>query len=317
MKDTSIIITGTDIDRLKQIILRALEQDGLQLGEDYALHFEVANPQDQSELPQDINNYYFDEMSQLNNELTNMQRELAKANAELNKLVEIRNRFVGMAAHDLRNPIGVIRSFSEYLITEFKTSANQDNLEVAEIIHSTAIFMQRLVDGILDVSSLQNVTVNLNTSKVDINQLFEKIVNMNQILANAHDIKILYQGFDAVVSTEIDVVKIRQVINNLINNAVKYSADGSSIFCTACRQDASVHFCVQDQGPGIAKADQSMIFEPFKRLSNNEGRQKSVGLGLSIAKNIVTAHGGEIWVESEAGHGAKFCFSLPLSIKTD
>ncbi|MCB5261931.1 MAG: HAMP domain-containing histidine kinase [Candidatus Cloacimonetes bacterium] len=317
MKHSSIVITGTEVQKLKELILDGLEKAGLQIGEDYTIHLEETDPQEQLEIPKEISSYYFNEMSQLNNDLTNMQRELAKANAGLNKLVEIRNRFVGMAAHDLRNPIGIIRSFSEYLIAEFKTSTNTDTLEVAKIIHSTAIFMQRLVDGILDVSSMQSGTVVLNTQKVDLNQLFEEIVNVNKILAKAHEIKILYLGLDAPVLAEIDHVKIRQVINNLINNSVKYSPDGSTITCRSILHDACFHFYVQDEGPGIAKEDQSVIFEPFKRLSNNEGRQKSVGLGLSIAKNIISAHGGDIWVESEAGHGAKFCFSLPINIKSD
>lgn len=312
MKNSALIITAQDLLRLQEIILDSLEQTGLQIGKDFTLRIEETESSEQLDKAKDNSSFYFDEMTRLNNELTNMQRALAKSNAELNKLAEIRNRFVGMAAHDLRNPIGIVKSFSEVLITTFKNSKQPDNLEVAEIIHSTAIFMQNLVDGVLDVSTLQSGTVSLKTAKTDLDQLFTKIVETNQILAQAHDIKIIYHGINETLEAEIDRIKIHQVINNLIGNAIKYSPTGRSIICRTERKADSIVFCVKDEGPGISAEDQKVIFDPFKRLSNNEGLQKSAGLGLSIAKNIIAAHSGKIWVESEVGKGAEFCFSLPM-----
>jgi len=311
MKNTSLIISSSRLTEVENMILETLEAHGLQLGTDFHLRTEEAGTVQQLEKPKSEDQFYFDELTRLNNEFIKAQRELAKANAGLKEMVELRNRFVGMAAHDLRNPISIIRSFSEILKNDADLST--DNQEITAIMHRTAIFMQKLVDSILDLSAMQSGKVSLNLAEVEINQLFERMIVQNQILANQHGISIIYDGLDQEVKSSIDSVKIGQVVNNLINNSIKYSPDNSTITCTARIRDNACLFCVQDEGPGIAKEDAIKIFEPFQRLSNNEGRQKSVGLGLSICKNIIEAHGGKIWVNSVEGKGADFCFSIPLS----
>lgn len=312
MKYPKLILESTSLEELQEIVLTALSKAGYQPGHDYKIY--PADLSDKEGMPiSDEKRFYLDEMAKLNNDLTNMQRQLAKANAELIRLAEIRNRFVGMAAHDLRNPLGIIRSFSEYLKTELKSKIASEQMEIIDTIFSTSVFMQRLVEGMLDFSSIQSGKVVLNLDRHDLNEVFEQSIKLNQILANQHDMHIHFSAAPCELFVEIDVIKIRQVINNLIGNAVKYSPDGTNIYCSLSAEDGFAHVCVRDEGIGISKEDQSAVFEPFKRLSSDQNREKSVGLGLSIVKNIVDAHGGKLTLESEPGKGSTFCFLLPLA----
>lgn len=312
MKRNKIILESAVLPELQNKLVKALSEAGFKPGEDYLIH--VVQPcDDDSATNNDDTRYYLNEMAKLNNDLTNMQRQLAKANAELTHLAEIRNRIVGMAAHDLRNPLGIIKSFSEYLQTDLRGTVNEEQLDIIQTIHSTSIFMQRLVEGILDFSTLQNGDVVLHKSRQNLAALLEQNVKLNQTLANQHNIVIHFQAPAEQFYAILDVVKIRQVINNLLGNAVKYSPDGSKIYCSLSARDGFAHVCVRDEGVGISAGDQKTIFEPFKTLSNTQNREKSVGLGLSIVKNIVEAHNGTLTLESEPGKGSTFCFNLPLA----
>jgi len=310
MKHRFLIISADELDTIEEIILKTLDEKQLQPGVDF--HIRQNEPMTEEELikPKSEDRFYFDELTRLNNEFVRSQRDLAKANAELQKLIEIRNRFVGMAAHDLRNPIGIIRSFSEVMKTDSKL--DQDSHEIAGIIHSTAIYMQKLVDSILDLSAMQSGKVVLSLADTDLKQIFDQAISQTRILANQHDIKIRFIADHEEMIAHVDSIKIRQVVNNLLNNSIKYSPEGSSITCSAVIDNGYCRFCVQDEGPGVPANSYSSIFEPFKRLSNSEGRHKSVGLGLSICKNIIDAHSGKIWVSGEEGMGANFCFAIKL-----
>jgi len=307
----SLILEAHDIEKLQTQIIEALSKLDLQPSRDYNIRCQEQSDQNPPK-DDDSQRFYLDEMAKLNNDLTNMQRQLAKANTELANLAELRNRFVGMAAHDLRNPLGVIKNFSDYLLSTMKETATEDQLDILQTIRSTSIFMQRLVEGILDLSALQSGRVSLNLSEVSLDLLFLHSIKLNQTLAAAHHITIDFQQPEEPILARIDAVKIRQVVNNLLSNAVKYSPDGSRITCSLRREGHRSIFCVQDQGIGISKENQAIIFEPFRMISQQHNRGKSVGLGLSIAKNIVDAHSGSLSVESEPGKGSIFCLTLPL-----
>jgi signal transduction histidine kinase len=311
MKPGELRITAPDAATLQDEIIQALNKAGFQAGKDYNIHL-INRDDGEPDMKEETRHYYLDEMAKLNNDLTNMQRQLAKANAELAKLVEIRNRFVGMAAHDLRNPLGVIKNFADFLILDMKDCASEDQMDIMNTIRSTAIFMQRLIEGILDLSSMQSGKVTLKKTESELNEVFQGIVKLNRTLAATHGITIDYQGISEKRVIAVDLVKIRQVVNNLLSNAIKFSPDDSTITCSLELRDGFCLFCVKDEGIGVSEEHQKVIFEPFRSVSEHSRREKSAGLGLSIAKNIVEAHGGKLTVQSEEGKGAVFCLSLPL-----
>ncbi len=253
----------------------------------------------------------YDEISRLNNELVDMQRELARKNAELKRLNAEKNRYLGMAAHDLRNPLHAILTSSEFLL-EIVTEGEMR--EFLEVIRDTSLFMSRLVDDLLDVAKIEAGELKLEYEPVDIAALIERNAAINQPLAARKQIQIEYR-LESVPRALVDPAKIQQVLNNLIGNAVKFSPPGSRVEVRLEAQGEAFHISVRDWGVGMTPEQQERLFRPFQRGQSGTGGEKSTGLGLSIVKRIVEGHGGKIWFESEAGKGTTFHISIPLRPK--
>lgn len=262
-------------------------------------------------------NTQLNELSLLNNELINLQRELAKKNTELARLNEMKNSFLGMAAHDVRNPLGLIMSFSDFLIRETEDKLSEQHQKFLEIIHSSAEFLLKLIEDLLDISQIESGKLNLKLEEADLIELAERNVQLNNILASEKKITINLRYDQKPVSCIIDKQKIEQVFNNLITNAVKFSHPESEINVkiTAKKQSVLVEF--QDQGIGIPVGQTEKIFQPFNNVSSSgTAGEKSTGLGLSIVRKIVEGHGGSIAVESEPGKGSRFYVELPFKVKS-
>ena len=257
----------------------------------------------------DLDGSLYDEISRLNNELVAMQRELAKKNAELERLNEEKNRFLGMAAHDLRNPLHVILMQSGFLLDEVE---NPQQREFLESITAYSEFMSNLVDDLLDVAKIEAGQLVLDLWPVDMAALVTRNVNMNRLLAarKQTDIDLTAEALPPAV---LDAAKIEQVLNNLIGNAVKFSPPGSRVQVTLSRSGECFLLVVRDQGPGISAAERETIFHPFQRgHARGTAGEKSTGLGLMIARRIVEGHGGKIWLESAEGVGTTFYVSVPF-----
>lgn len=254
----------------------------------------------------------FDELSRVNNELANLQRQMAKANIELARLNEQKNQLLGMAAHDLRNPLGVIMSYAKFLdrIAGVRLD-DQERRFLAQIAKSSQ-FMLRLLEDLLDVSQIESGKLQLNLAPLDLAAAVAGSVELNRMLAGAKNIAIELPPQAAALWVEADATKIEQVLNNLISNAVKYSPPGTTVGVTLEADAGEVTVRVRDQGQGIPAAELSRLFQPFSKTSvKSTGGEKSTGLGLAITRRIVEGHGGHIGVESRVGEGSRFSFSLP------
>jgi signal transduction histidine kinase len=260
-------------------------------------------------------NRIYNDITSLNNELINLQRELARKNAELVHLNDLKNKFLGMAAHDLRNPIGIIYSYSDFLIDEAKDVLSSEHQEFLDIINTSAQFMLALIDDLLDISRIESGRIDLHQELFPIEQLMSKIVGLNRVLAQKKNI-----GIDLIVNkpgliVNADGPKLEQVFNNLISNAIKFSIAATVIKVEISGSENSVIIDVRDQGQGIPEAELDKLFKPFQKTSvKSTGGEKSTGLGLSIAKRIVEAHKGVIRVESKVGEGTTFYVELPLAV---
>ncbi len=256
---------------------------------------------------------YFDDLSRLNNELVNMQRELAKKNRELDELNRIKNQFLGIAAHDLRNPIGVIRGLSELLMDEDMTNSEAERTEIIQTIYRTSGFMLGLVNDLLDIANIESGTLELNLSEEDIREVVQQTIRMNEIFARKKEMQLIFQPGEIPCLVLIDRPKIEQVLTNLLTNAMKYSFPGSSIEVLINPGQKTVRVTVSDHGQGIRSEEIPLLFKPFQRASSRStGGEKSTGLGLSIVKKIIEAHGGETGIKSVLGSGSEFYFTLPL-----
>jgi signal transduction histidine kinase len=256
----------------------------------------------------------YDEISRLNNELVAMQRELARKNAELEKLNQLKNQFLGMAAHDLRNPLNIILSYSEFLLDEAAGRLSQEHLQFLDAIRSSSDFMVGLVNNLLDVAQIESGQLQLDAQPTDLIALIERNVALNRVLAEKKHIQLMLEVLPRRVVLPLDAAKIEQVLNNLISNAVKYSYPNSAVRVSVLAAPGCVTLAVQDQGQGIPQSEMDKLFKPFSRTSvKSTAGEKSTGLGLVIARKIVEGHQGRLWAESQVGVGSTFYVSLPVA----
>ncbi|HEX6898112.1 MAG TPA: HAMP domain-containing sensor histidine kinase [Thermoanaerobaculia bacterium] len=256
--------------------------------------------------------FYFDELSQLNNELVTAQRELAKSNHELARLNDQKNQFLGMAAHDLRNPLDVILTYSDFLLEEAAPLLPAEQVDFISTIRSSSELMLRLVEDLLDIARIEAGKLELDLERIDLAALVERNVSLNQALAVRKGIAVRFHGPGEPLEMVADPVKLEQVLNNLIGNAVKFSPPGSAVDVGVTVAADSVTISVRDRGPGVPADELDRLFRPFERTRvRSTAGEKGTGLGLAIVKRIVEGHRGEIRVESEAGRGSTFYVSLP------
>ena len=259
----------------------------------------------------DLNQY--DEISRLNNELVAMQRELAGKNAELQRLADLKNQFLGMAAHDLRNPLHVILSYSGFLLDELAGKLDADQTDFLNVIHSQSQFMSHLVNDLLDVAAIESGRLQLDLQPADLVQLAQSNLTRNRLIASRKDITLDLES-SPVPRLLLDVGKIEQVLDNLVTNAIKFSPNGSCVHISIQPAGDEIQVSVRDEGPGIPDNELENLFKPFQRTSvKSTNGEKSTGLGLVIVKRIVEGHGGHIQVESQPGKGSIFTVGLPLN----
>jgi signal transduction histidine kinase len=255
----------------------------------------------------------YDALSRLNNELVTLQRELVKTNAELEKLVELKNEFLGMAAHDLRNPLFVVQSCAKFLLAKTPDVLDEEQIEFLSIIQSYSGFMLQMVEDLLDVSAIESGRLVLSPQPTDLVALIDRNLALNSILAESKQIRLSLECDQEPPLMMLDPVKIEQVLNNLISNAVKFSHPGSQVEIGLEEHEDGVVISVRDEGQGIPAEELDRLFKWFGRTSvrGTEG-ERSTGLGLAIARRIVAGHQGRIWVESEVDQGSTFYVSLPI-----
>jgi signal transduction histidine kinase len=257
---------------------------------------------------------YYEELSRLNNDLVNMQRELSKKNRELDELNKLKNQFLGIAAHDLRNPLAVIMGYSEYVMLDAEETLSPDHTRMLNSILSSSEFMLRLLNDLLDVSAIESGNLNLCLAKADLGQVIKNNVEFNNVVSQKKGITIQFNETSRIPEILFDEMKIEQVLNNLISNAVKFSPPGTEVDVGLVNNGDSVVVSVSDNGPGIPEAELGRLFLPFERTSvKTTGGEKSTGLGLSIVRKLILGHKGKIWVESTIGKGSTFYFSLPVN----
>jgi signal transduction histidine kinase len=256
----------------------------------------------------------FDEFSRLNNELVNLQRELSKKNVELSKLNDLKNQFLGMAAHDLRNPLGVIQSYAEFLIEEASDKLSEEHQKFLDTIYNSTDFMLKLIEDLLDISKIESGKIQLFKESFDLVPFTRDIIKLNRILASKKKIEVSFDFTPDQIQVTADRQKLEQVINNLLTNAIKFSFPESTVYVNIQLQSNIVKMSVKDQGIGIAAEDMVKLFVPFTKITNKGTRgEKGTGLGLSIVKKIINSHEGEIEVFSEVGKGTEFIVNLPVN----
>ena len=248
----------------------------------------------------------------LNRELNDLTRQLHQANAELRELNQLKNQFLGMAAHDLRKPIGVIMTYSEFVLDEAAGQLSEEHQEFLRTCLAAATGMRRLIDGFLDLSVIESGKLRLELALASVSEIVAGAEPIARLVAGKKQISLLVNLADNGRRLPVDASKLQQVLLNLIGNAVEHSVPGQRIWLSSRWDDQNLVLAVRDEGPGVAPEDQARLFTSFARAGTRKtAGERSVGLGLAIARLVVEAHGGRIWVESIPGQGATFFLALP------
>jgi PAS domain S-box-containing protein len=233
------------------------------------------------------------------------------ANCELIELNELKNRLLGVAAHDLRNPLSSIRGLSEMLLDEGFGPLTEEQDDFLRTINSTSDEMLTLVNDLLDVSVIESGRLELQLKKGSLAKLVEDRTRIHKVIAGVKNITIHTELHD-VPDMLFDSSRIAQVFDNLVSNAIKFSPTDLNVYVTVDQEDSMARVSVRDEGPGITDEDKSKLFGEFQRLSARPtGGEKSTGLGLSIAKKIIESHKGILECHSQPGSGCTFTFALP------
>ncbi|HEX8409308.1 MAG TPA: HAMP domain-containing sensor histidine kinase [Thermoanaerobaculia bacterium] len=252
----------------------------------------------------------YEELARLNNDLVTAQRELARTVAELQRLNAYKDELLGMAAHDLRNPLAANSAYIDFLLHDVE-GMSEDNLTLLERLRGNSQYMLRLVENVLDFAAIQSGRVHLQLQESSIAEIVTGVLDTMRIISVGKDVSIAYTTDGELPPLRLDRVKITQAVQNLVSNAVQYSPAGAPVEVRLHPCPGGVEIEVEDHGPGIPAEELPQLFKPFTRLSTvSLSKQRSVGLGLAITRRLVEAHGGTIDVRSEVGKGSTFVVRL-------
>jgi two-component system, sensor histidine kinase and response regulator len=239
--------------------------------------------------------------------------ELKHARERLQEMNDDKNEFMGIAAHDLRNPLGDVKGYAE-LILEERELPRQELEDSVRRIRDAAARMVEMVQNLLDTNRIERGELRLNLTPVDLLADVAAVIESQQGRAVAKQQTLQVHNEAGSVKVLADAAVLTQVIENLVSNAVKYSPPGKNIFVRLKKEASAVRIEVQDEGPGLNAEDRKKLFGRFARLSAKPtGGESATGLGLSIVKRMVEAMNGTVWCESEPGQGATFIVTLPIN----
>ena len=242
-------------------------------------------------------------------ELKNLKNELEEKNLTLHELIKVKNELLGMASHDLRNPLTSIKGYSEFLLKKGTTLKEETRTDFLKIIHSASGNILGLLNDLLNLSSIESGQLVLNLQPGNLRGLIEERVKLYTHLATEKNIH-FNLSFQETTGVSFDTPRIGQVLDNLLTNAIKFSPVSSTIKITMESGDRCVRVTVTDEGQSIKNEDLDDLFQPFNKIGS-DSTKKGTGLGLAIAKKMVALHGGTLTFKSSKNQGASFSFELP------
>jgi signal transduction histidine kinase/ActR/RegA family two-component response regulator len=240
-----------------------------------------------------------------------LYRELQEQSLELELASRHKSEFLASMSHELRTPLNAVLGFSEVLLERMFGDINERQEDYLRDIHSSGKHLLELINEILDLSKVEAGRMELEYSSFDLRTLLEDATGMLRERASAHGISLTVEVPDDVGQVYSDVLRLKQVVLNLLTNAVKFTGDGGSVVVRAVRRATEIEVTVKDSGIGVPEVDKERIFESFQQGGRGTTREEGTGLGLTLSRKIVELLGGRMWLESEVGVGSTFSFSLP------
>jgi K+-sensing histidine kinase KdpD len=236
--------------------------------------------------------------------------EKARQLETLKELEQVRSQLLANVSHELRTPLTTIKGYSTMLLDYDRRLGRDEKQEYLSAIDKATDRMAELVDHLLDITRLEAGLLKLDKVPTNITALFQTTIAEARLRTPGH--KIVLNLPKTALRLNGDGRRIRQVVDNLIDNATKYSKAGSTVTIEARSQDSELVISVADQGIGIPRENSGKVFDRMFNLEHKLAQESGgLGLGLSLCKALVEAHGGRIWVESKLGRGSVFYFALP------
>ncbi len=234
---------------------------------------------------------------------------MAKEEAERSN--KFKDQFLSTMSHELRTPLNAVIGFSDLLIQEQYGELNDKQKRYVKHINTGGHHLLRLINDILDLSKIEAGRLQLSIENVPVGSTFAYVVDAVRPLADKKSHTVV-QKSPSDLSVRADFTRFKQILLNLLGNAIKFTPDGGRIELAATNKGDTVRIEVRDSGPGIPQQEQQRIFEAFYRLAQNDRGVEGTGLGLAITRRLVELQGGQLGIESQAGSGSCFFFTLPL-----
>lgn len=252
------------------------------------------------------------------NELGELAQEFNQMAAQLQKLDEMKNSFISSVSHELKTPLSAIKVYVELLKEDPSMFINEKKrVKTLSIMQQNIERLSVFIDDILDVARIQAGKLDLNIIKTQLGDIIYEIVSFYKPVFDKNKIRLILLNSTPPPLISVDPSKIRQVITNIIGNALKFTSPNGEVAIGYETQQSLLKVSISDTGPGIPKEHSESIFKRFKKVPTrygpDGGKTKGTGLGLSICKGIIEAHGGKIWVESIPDKGSTFYFTVPIA----
>jgi GAF domain-containing protein len=240
-------------------------------------------------------------------------REIADKSRQLEAASQHKSEFLANMSHELRTPLNAIIGFSEVLAQGMFGAINDKQTEYLQDILESGRHLLSLINDILDLSKIEAGRMELEPADFDLPSAIENALILVRERASRHGIRL-----GSTIDTRLGMIsgderKVKQVLLNLLSNALKFTPEGGQIDVAARLYDDRAEVSVADTGVGIAPADQDAVFEEFRQVGTAEKKAEGTGLGLTLSRKFIELHGGKIWVQSEVGRGSTFTFTLPAS----
>jgi signal transduction histidine kinase len=290
-----------ELARLRELIERNLEKYRLRL-ERQALLRRLKE-----------SNHY---LTRQHEQLRLAQEQILAQNRQLEEASRFKSEFLANMSHELRTPLNAIIGFSQIMLDPTMNQLQSaEREEFLTNIHGSAQHLLALINEILDLAKVEAGKMELRPARLDVEAMLAEVAAVIDPLARRGELQLTVEAEAGLPPVAADQSKLKQVLYNLLANAVKFTPAGGQIALTAARMDDAVRFAVRDTGIGIRPQDYPKLFHEFQQLDPSYTRRyEGTGLGLALCKRFVEMHGGRIWAESRPGHGSVFYFTLPLQI---
>lgn len=233
---------------------------------------------------------------------------------KLAEAVRMKSRFIDITSHQLRSPLSNLQWITEMLESERMGDLEEDQMDYFRMAKENVTRMEKLISDLVTVSRIQDEELSFQPEKFSLEELTRRVLADFKFFTSAEDVEIEIEANPDVPQVTADRNQVKMVIENLLDNAIRYTDGEGKVEVTITKQGNEVQFEITDNGIGIPEEDQEYIFEKFFRSRNAAQHQvRGTGLSLYIAKKIIEQLGGDIWFESESGEGTTFWFTLPIN----